>query len=122
VTTAPFSMSWSNAPAGTYSLTAIAFDDLGTATVSLRLMVSVIELRLQHHLRQTDGSVTFDFATLTNRLYMVQYTADLVHWSNAVSSIAGTGGIMQWHDTGPPVTVSSPATETQRFYRLVLSP
>ncbi len=122
VTTPPFSMSWSNAPAGTYSLTAIALDDLGAATVSLPVSVSLIELRLQHHLRQADGSISFDFATLTNRAYTVQYSADLVHWSNAVPSMNGTGGVVRWQDKGPPVTVSPPATETQRFYRLVLSP
>ncbi|HUR45351.1 MAG TPA: Ig-like domain-containing protein [Candidatus Saccharimonadales bacterium] len=122
VSTAPFSISWSNAPAGTYVLTAIAFDDLGAATVSGPLTVSLLELRLQHHVRQNDGSITFDFATLKNRTYTVQYTSDLVHWSNAVPSTAGTGEVVQWQDTGPPVTASSPAAEAQRFYRLVLSP
>ena len=122
MSTAPFSISWSNAPAGMYVLTAVAFDDLGAATVSLPMTISLIELRLQHHVRQTDGSITFEFATLKNRTYTVQYTADLVHWSDAVPSLAGTGGVVQWQDTGPPVTVSSPATDTQRFYRVVLSP
>ncbi len=120
--TAPFSISWSNASAGTYSLKAIAFDDLGARTVSLPLTVSLIELRLQHHVRQTDGSTSLDFMALTGGTYTVQYSADLVNWSNAVPSINGTGGVVQWRDTGPPVTVSPPATAAQRFYRLVLSP
>jgi hypothetical protein len=115
----PFSMTWSNAPAGTYSLTAIAFDDLGAATKSLPLTISLIELRLQHQVRQTNGNITFTFTTLAGRTYTVQYSADLVQWRDAVPSLDGTGGVVQWEDTGPPVTDGVPAAQRQRFYRII---
>ena len=119
-TAPPFSVPWSNAPAGTYLLNARATDDLGAKTTSLPLTVSLVELRLQHQLRQIDGGLAFDFITLTGRSYTIQYTADLVNWSNAVPSIIGNGGLIQWQDTGPPVTDSAPATQQQRFYRIAL--
>jgi hypothetical protein len=118
-TASPFSVPWNNAPAGTYSLLALATDDLGATAPSLPLNVSLVEpLRLQHQLRQIDSSINFDFITVTGRTYTIQYTADLIHWSNAVPSITGTGGAVQWQDTGPPVTDSPPAIQRQRFYRI----
>ena len=41
VTTAPYQMTWSNVPAGTYSLTAVATDDDGAKTTSSAVSVTV---------------------------------------------------------------------------------
>ncbi|MBX9640081.1 MAG: RHS domain-containing protein [Mycobacteriaceae bacterium] len=41
VTAAPFGTTWSNVPAGSYTLTAVATDDLGAATTSAAVTVTV---------------------------------------------------------------------------------
>jgi hypothetical protein len=40
-TTAPYTYTWTNVPAGTYSLTAVAFDNLGASATSAAVSVSV---------------------------------------------------------------------------------
>jgi hypothetical protein len=67
-------------------------------------------------------SFLLEFATALNRLYYVQYTADLVHWKNAEPAVAGTGGWYDWLDSGLPTTESAPATAPSRLYRVVLLP
>jgi len=44
VTSSPYSFTWSNAPAGNYSLTAIAYDNSGNQTTSTALAVGVYSL------------------------------------------------------------------------------
>jgi hypothetical protein len=63
-----------------------------------------------------------EFATMSNRVYAIQYSSDLVHWKSAQPAIAGTGNWVQWIDNGEPKTESAPATQPARFYRLVLLP
>src|SRR3954464_4927731 len=41
VTTAPYQLTWSNVPAGTYSLTAVATDDAGATTTSSAVSITV---------------------------------------------------------------------------------
>jgi hypothetical protein len=67
-------------------------------------------------------SFLLEFATALNRLYYVQYTADLVHWKNAEPAVAGTGGWYDWLDSGLPTTESAPATAPSRLYRVLLLP
>jgi hypothetical protein len=70
---------------------------------------------------QANGSVMIAFPTTSGQTYTVQYTADLVNWTNAVPSINGSGAIISWHDTGPPITASLPQNQPQRFYRVIVS-
>ena len=73
-------------------------------------------------LRLTDGTYLIDFSTLTNRTYYIQYSTDLATWATASPPLVGTGTGMQWVDNGPPKTDGNPATETSRFYRVLLAP
>jgi hypothetical protein len=41
VTTAPFATTWTGVPAGTYSLTAVAIDNVGVATTSTPITITV---------------------------------------------------------------------------------
>ncbi len=63
-----------------------------------------------------------EFATVSNRVYAVQYSSDLVNWKSAQPSITGTGNWVQFIDNGEPKTESAPATQRARFYRIILLP
>ncbi|HEV2208790.1 MAG TPA: Ig-like domain-containing protein [Verrucomicrobiae bacterium] len=63
-----------------------------------------------------------EFASLTNRLYYIEYTANLQLWNTAMPAIRGNGTRIQWIDNGQPKTDSSPAVTPQRFYRVILLP
>jgi len=69
-----------------------------------------------------DGSVLIDFATLANRTYYIQYSADMATWTTVVPAVIGTGSTRQWIDNGPPKTESHPSTAGARFYRVLLVP
>jgi len=62
------------------------------------------------------------FASLSNRLYCVQYSSDLVNWKTAQCVITGKPSWTQWVDKGQPETESDPATQAMRFYRLYQLP
>ncbi|HZQ47308.1 MAG TPA: hypothetical protein VFC07_09880, partial [Verrucomicrobiae bacterium] len=80
---------------------------------------------LQHinrGLLRPNKSFMAEFNTLSNRVYYLQYSADLIKWNTAVHAITGTGNVIDWIDNGPPETASPPATQSKRFYRLILLP
>jgi hypothetical protein len=70
------------------------------------------------NLRQPDGSFRLHFMTDLNRLYVIQYTDDMVHWQTANTSVLGNGGFMDWFDNGPPNTDASPTNASARAYRI----
>jgi len=72
--------------------------------------------------RLSDGWFRVEFSTLTNRIYYLQYSADLLEWRTALPALTGNGGYLQWLDLGPPKTESDPRTVAHRFYRILLSP
>src|SRR6185503_20357980 len=81
----PFTLPWTNAPAGTYLLNATATDEFGAATTSPGITLPLLEMpQLARPALQADGSVRIAFQTTSGQTYTVQYTADLVHWTNAV--------------------------------------
>ena len=63
-----------------------------------------------------------EFATVSNRVYSVQYSSDLVNWKSVQPAITGTGNWVQFIDNGEPKTESAPAAQRARFYRLILLP
>ena len=69
-----------------------------------------------------DRTFLIEFASVSNRLYAIQYSKDLVNWVTAQPAITGNGTYVQWIDNGQPKTESSPATEPRRFYLLLLLP
>jgi VCBS repeat-containing protein len=67
-------------------------------------------------------TVMIEFPTLSNRLYSIQYSSNLVHWWSVEPAISGNGNWVQWIDNGQPKTDGPPATQPARFYRLMLLP
>jgi hypothetical protein len=63
-----------------------------------------------------------EFLSLSNRVYQVQYSSNLVHWRAARPHLQGNGNWLQWIDNGQPKTDSLPATQASRFYRVILRP
>ena len=63
-----------------------------------------------------------ELATLSNRVYSVQYSSDLVAWKSAYPAVTGNGNWVQWIDNGEPKTDGAPASQTARFYRVLLLP
>ncbi len=63
-----------------------------------------------------------EFKSLSNRVYTVEYSGDLLHWQAAQPAVAGDGNWIQWIDNGEPKTVGPPAAAPARFYRLRLLP
>lgn len=63
-----------------------------------------------------------EFLSASNRVYSVQYSADLLEWKAAHPAIVGDGNWIQWIDNGEPKTDSPPAAASSRFYRLILLP
>jgi hypothetical protein len=71
----------------------------------------------------TDGSFMVEFKTTLNRVYYVQYRPDMgAPWKTATPAIIGNGTSVQWIDSGPSKTDSSPNTVPQRFYRIIYLP
>jgi hypothetical protein len=119
----PFTIPWNNSSAGTYFLHATATDEFGIVTTSPGITLSFFPKPLVSiPAVQADGSMVIAFETISGQTYTVQYSADLVNWTNAVPSLNGTGALVSWHDTGPPVTASLPQNQPQRFYRVIFSP
>ncbi|MBI3852180.1 MAG: HYR domain-containing protein, partial [Verrucomicrobia bacterium] len=69
-----------------------------------------------------DQTFLVEFASVSNRVYSVQYTSDLKEWKAVQPAITGNGTWIQWIDNGQPKTDSAPATQKQRFYRVILLP
>ncbi|HWX21456.1 MAG TPA: Ig-like domain-containing protein, partial [Candidatus Binatia bacterium] len=87
--------------------------------------VAVVGGRVQHinqALVLANHNFLLNLPTLLNRVYYIQYSSDLLHWKTAVPAITGNGLVVPWVDDGLPKTESLPASQPQRFYRLVLLP
>ena len=65
-----------------------------------------------------DGKRAFEFSTLLNRTYVIQYSNDLVTWKQAQNPVTGTGTTVIWVDTGPPDLEAD--ASGSRYYRVVL--
>jgi uncharacterized delta-60 repeat protein len=75
--------------------------------------------RAEFHL----GRFKIDFQSTAGKTYYIQYSASAVGpWETSFPGVAGTGGRMQWVDTGPPRTTSLPTAAGTRFYRLLQVP
>jgi uncharacterized repeat protein (TIGR01451 family) len=68
----------------------------------------------------SNGSVLVEFTAVPGQVYAIQYSSDMVTWLTAVPAITAPENEVQWIDSGPPKTVSSPAQQGARYYRVVL--
>jgi hypothetical protein len=78
--------------------------------------------RFNRSLLLANRTFMLEFRTITNRVYSVQYSTNLVNWKAAQPAIAGDGNWIQWIDNGEPKTDRAPASVPARFYRLILLP
>jgi probable HAF family extracellular repeat protein len=87
-------------------------DVAGVGTPERPIQVDQIAIR-------SDGTVSTLLATGRNRLYVVQYSDDLVHWASVPQPIVAAGSRTQWVDDGPPKTSALPLTRSARYYRIL---
>ena len=113
-TNEPYSFSWTSVSAGNYILTAKATDNLGAATLSTPVAISVTNSPPAAVVIQnpavSDGAVRFSFATQAGLNYTVQFTDSLapVNWQE-VTNFTGAGAT---------VSVTNTTTSAERFYRV----
>jgi uncharacterized repeat protein (TIGR01451 family) len=77
-------------------------------------------LSISRMIKLDNGSVLVEFSAVPGQVYAVQYSSDMVTWLTAVPAITAPANQVQWIDSGPPKTVSSPAQQGARYYRVVL--
>ena len=70
----------------------------------------------------TNGTILLNFTTLSNRQYFIEYSTNLLTWNTSLPGLTGGGGVQQWLDDGPPLTLSHPTNAPCRYYRLLLLP
>ena len=78
--------------------------------------------RINRGLWLANRTFLVEFATVSNRVYAIQYSADLLQWKNAQPAVPGTGNWAQWIDNGLPKTEAPPADAPARFYRVIQLP
>ena len=72
-------------------------------------------------LKLANNNIMIEFASLSNRVYEIQYSRDLqTPWNRAQPTLVGNGTWIQWVDNGPPKTESAPAQDPSRVYRVLL--
>jgi len=65
------------------------------------------------------GAFNLSWNASADRYYQVEYSPQLLTWAASPGFVQATNsGTFNWLDTGPPATVSAPATAPQRFYRV----
>ena len=83
-------------------------------------VVSGTILNVSRMIKLDNGSVLVEFSAVPGQVYAIQYSSDMVTWLTAVPAIAAPANRVQWIDSGPPKTVSSPAQQGARYYRAIL--
>lgn len=114
---APFHFSWSNPPAGSHLITAMAHDETGYLLQSNSAWLTVLEgaevkpvigpVVLNH-----EGHLVMQLIVPADRPYFIQGSDDLMQWSEMTGTQMGTGYMETWVDTSP--------LGQHRFYRLIL--
>ncbi|HEU6447096.1 MAG TPA: Ig-like domain-containing protein [Verrucomicrobiae bacterium] len=114
-TAAPFLATANNLPAGTYTFTAIASDNLGaTATnfVSINV-VTPITITLAGASKFSGINFQFSYAANTGLTYAVEHSSNLIDWISIVTNTAASN---------PVVFTDLNATNSPNFYRVQLMP
>lgn len=121
------------APAGTFGLDVEYYVSDRVTSPRPRLVVEVVTGgyptapagtvltpdRTEFHL----GRFKIDFSSLAGKTYYIQYSASVGGpFETSFPGLVGTGGRLQWVDTGPPRTSSLPTAAGTRFYRLLQVP
>jgi uncharacterized delta-60 repeat protein len=121
------------APAGTFGLNVEYYVSDRVTSPRPRLVVEVVTGgyptapagtlltpdRAEFHL----GRFKIDFMSTAGKTYYIQYSPTVGGvYETSFPGLAGTGGRLQWVDTGPPRTTSLPTAAGTRFYRLLQVP
>ncbi|MBI5802424.1 MAG: immunoglobulin domain-containing protein [Verrucomicrobia bacterium] len=121
------------APAGTFPLNVEYYVSDRVTTPKPRLVVEIVTGgypaapagtlltpdRTEFHL----GRFKIDFTSTAGKTYYIQYSSSAAGpYETSFPGVTGTGGRLQWVDTGPPRTSSLPTATGTRFYRLLQVP
>lgn len=76
------------------------------------------------NVRSISGGLLLEFQSIPGRSYTILYGDDssLTNARAAQPTIVAPADRVQWIDSGPPKTISPPASTTSRFYRVQLNP
>ena len=113
--TSPYSLTWSNVTAGSYTLTARATDNLGAVTTSAAVSISVSNSPANPvtmlSLAWVGTDFLFSFTSQTGRTYGVEYK-DALDGSNwqPLTNLTGDGAILNITNRNPP--------SATRYYRV----
>jgi len=113
-TSAPYGLTWSNAAAGSYQLTARATDTVGASTTSPVINVTVLPagIPLTAGLLP-DGRFHFEFDAPDAQAYLVEASTDLFNWAPVLTNTP-SGGRFEY--------VEVDSATPHRFYRVKLWP
>lgn len=103
-TNSPYSITWPNAPAGAYALTARATDNAGVVRTS-----SVVNVTIRNHVLFVANSTTLNAAELdvSNRLVSLGFFLTVKSASTAVTADANGKRLVVISETAPSATVSN---------------
>ncbi|MDB6027165.1 MAG: hypothetical protein JWM68_3388 [Verrucomicrobiales bacterium] len=108
VTNSPYSSLWSNLPAGNFSLTAIATDNLGANSTSAPVNISVPML-LTSPQRLTNGQFKMLFYGTSGNTYVIDGSTNLISWQALYTNFT---------TNSPWQVIDTTATNyVRRFYR-----
>lgn len=121
------------APAGALPVNAEYYVSDRTTTPRPRLVIEMVTEGLPTRPAGTElaidqtnfyqGRVILDFQSRAGKTYYILYSASPTGpFDISFPGVTGTGGPLQWVDTGPPRTPSLPATAGTRYYRLLQVP
>jgi chitinase len=112
---APYKFTWSQVAAGSYNLRARAIDNLGAATDSAPVNISVGggQPRFTGAVALAGNVVQFTLMGDVGRSYLIQQSTDLATWSN-LKTITNATGSVSFQDSGIN-------NQPRRFYRAMLS-
>jgi hypothetical protein len=81
--------------------------------------VTLASVALNPQALPAQGAFDLAWNASANRYYQVEYSPNLLEWAGSPGFVQATNnGTFDWLDTGPPATVSPPASTPQRFYRV----
>jgi hypothetical protein len=113
-TNLPYSVTWSNPPRGTHSLSAIAADSLGATGLSASVLINVTNLPPQLSLpignALSNGAFRLNVDGVPGDTSYLEAGTDLVHWIRIATNTLDGAGHFSFTDTNTAVF-------PRRFYR-----
>lgn len=114
-------LSGSSTQSGAHTITVQVSDATGgTATQSYTLVIEAPPSEpvwTANAARNSDGTVTLEWATTPYAWYQMEVSDDLTHWTKLGSSVQATTASMTWTDNGTQ-TGTHPSSAPKRFYRV----